>query len=363
MTTEQFEVDSYDPILAAPKRAEGNRDQRRLGRLAQRSPTRRRWRKPVLRAATLGAFAFLSLVPPALAQGEFAYEGQAALNYLNEQRAANGIPPLTLNQEFATAWCPNEDGGPSGGEEARVFAGTGAWGKDLTPWDDSTLHELPLYDPAYTEAGIEMDGNGGVEPGEQPLGVECAGFGGQSPEPSQPTFYTYTSDEGPTKVSGRMATYEEGPFSFQELAGYPQGTSTGPQVILYARGMGSVEALSFSLSGPSGAVAGVKLVDGDTMAQAGHPGYGFGGVMVPPALSPGTYHASVVWQGASGQAATQSFAFMVIHTAQEAEAERSSHTAAPKHRKHHKRHSRGRHHQSATRGHKRPSHSRRPKHG
>lgn len=291
----------------------------------------------LFRATSLGALALLSCVPAALAQGEFAYEGQAALNYLNEQRAANDIPPLSLNQSFATAWCPNEEGGPSGGEEARVFAATGAWGKDLSPWDDATLHQLPMYDPAYTEAGIEMDGNGGVEPGEQPLGLECAGFGGRSPEPPEPTFYTYTSDEGPSRVPERVTTYEEGPFAIQELAGYPQGTATGPQVILYARGMGSVEAQSFSLSGPSGAVPGVKLVDGDTMAQAGHPGYGFGGVMVPTVLSPGAYQGRVIWQGASGTVATQTFSFTVIHTAREAEAERSSHSTAPKHHGHHRR--------------------------
>jgi hypothetical protein len=310
----------------------------------------------LLRAMSLCALALLSRAPAALAQDEFASEGQAALNFLNEQRAANGIPPLTLNQSFATAWCPNEEG-PSGGSEARDLAGTGAWGKSLTPWDEKTLHQLPMYDPAYTEAGIEMDGNGGVEPGEQPLGVECAGFGGRSLEPPAPTFYTYTSDEGPTKVPEQVTTNDEGPFAVQELAGYPQGTATGPQIILYTRGMGSVEALSFSLTGPSGVVPGVQLVDNATLTQSGHPGYDEdGGVMVPPMLTPGAYQGSVIWQGISGAVATQTFSFTVIL---EVGAQRNTSESAPKH---HARHSRRhRHRPSATRDHQRHHRLRAPK--
>jgi hypothetical protein len=237
-------------------------------------------------------------------------EGPAAIALLDQQRAANGIPPVTDNQQFAAAWCPDEDNGPSGGELGRDLAFTTVWSSSTSPWDDAPLHQQDLYNPLFTQAG---DVNVGHE--------ACFGPGVPEPEPSAPTFYMFISEVGNVAVPNSETVYGEGPIAPQQAVGLPLGVPTGPDILLYGLGFpqetiyagNGLHAIGWTLSAVDGAtVPKVKLVDSNAVAAFGYPGYldGDVGVMIPPVLQPGTaYVGSVVWQGPTGATATQTFSF------------------------------------------------------
>jgi hypothetical protein len=244
-------------------------------------------------------------------------EGQVALGYLNAQRSANGIPPLALDQSLATSWCPEVDA-PGPDAAGRVLGSGGVWEATYSPWEAEALEQFVLYDPAYTEAGLSIFGGGAVEAPSEPEGAECAGLAGSQGEPLTPTFYAFTSTQGPGHVPEHGGSQDEGPFAVQELAGHPQGAMTGPQLLLYAEGLadgtgGGPEVALASLVGPTGAVVpGVVVVDSAMVEAAKDSDELSGGaVIVPPPLAPGSYHASVAWVGGDGEAATQSLSFTV----------------------------------------------------
>ena len=289
------------------------------------------------------------------------FEGQAALNFLNAQRAANGIPPMTLNQSLATSWCPNEDEGPVSAGVHRDLSANGYWGADYSPWEWAPFHQFSEYSPVFTEAGIV---NVGMEASEGCLGVSTA-----SPEPQAPTFYAFVSPTGPNGATPKEIVSLEGPFAPQEVVGIPEGTPTGPQLLLYVRGLNGevpyfanqVHAVSWSLTQSGGLpIPGVHLVDeGLTTAAGGRFSecagvLAGGGVLIPPPLAPGGYSLSVVWEGAQGAVATQSLSFTVVRQPWErayvAPTPHSPHAKAykprrsrPKRRHHKTRHERSRH--------------------
>lgn len=243
-------------------------------------------------------------ITPAAAWTDGGIQGAQAIAYLNQQRAANGIPPIGQDiQSFAAAWCPNEDAGPSGGEWDRDMSGAlDAWSATSSPWDNAPLHQFSIYGPLWTGAG---DVNAG--------GEACMGMGDAAGEASSPTYYAWLSDDGPGSVPATETVEGEGPFAPQQAVGIPQGTATGPQPLLYALGLPGESfnsfpetdphALSWSLATAAGRpVTGVKFVDDSVSAAYGYPGYiPGGGVMVPPPLTPGvTYDGSVLWQALAG---------------------------------------------------------------
>jgi hypothetical protein len=241
-------------------------------------------------------------VSPHVALATSSIEGAAAIAFLNEQRQANGIPSITTDdQRFASAWCPDEDNGPSGGEAARILSGGAeSWGPDVSPWDFAPLHQGVEYDPLLRTAGDVNVGD-----------IACMGLGGEEPAPTTPASYVYLGDEGPRNVPREIDVAGEGPFAPQQLIGIPQGTPTGPQPIFYVYGIGVVHAGTWSLSTAAGApVQGVKIVDSAAATTAGHPGYfPERGWMIPPPLKPGTaYNGQVKWVGEQGEL-TQTFAF------------------------------------------------------
>lgn len=140
--------------------------------------------------------------------------------FLNQQRAVNGLPPVTVNQQFAGAWCPHEDHGPSGGESARDLSSvvTG-WSASSSPWDNAPLHQQDMYNPLFTQVGdVNVEGQA------------CLGVGAPLPEPPAPTFAAFYSDTGPTDVPTTETIYGEGPFAPQQLVGLPLGKPTGGQL-------------------------------------------------------------------------------------------------------------------------------------
>jgi hypothetical protein len=92
----------------------------------------------------------------------------------------------------------------------------------------------------------------------------------------------------------------EAPYTPQQLAGLPADQPTGPNILLFTRGLrGSAPlgASSFSLTGPAGPVD-ARLVTEGTTSEAGTGSWFYGGgVLVPAApLAPfASYVARVVW--------------------------------------------------------------------
>jgi hypothetical protein len=232
--------------------------------------------------------------------------GAQAVAFLNVQRRANAIPPIaTVYQPFASAWCPNEDHGPSGGESGRVlsyfsyFDGS-EWGPDHTPWDNAPLHQAVMYYPLATAAG---EVNHGL--------TACMGLGDGLPEPTSPTTYLYLGDEGRVNVPTAIRPAHEGPFAPQQIVGIPSTTQTGPQPIFYVFGLGTAHAVSWSLrTAPGTGVSGVKMVDSASAAAAGYSGFQSVAYMVPPPLAgETTYEGHVLWAGDTGETLSQSFSF------------------------------------------------------
>lgn len=257
--------------------------------------------------SVLGVVAALVLAAasPARAASRFA-DGAAAIAYLNQQRAANGIPPVTDNQILATAWCPNEDNGPSGGELARDLSGASAWSASASPWDSAPLHQFTIYNPEFLEAGDANVSNSA-----------CMGLGDIAPQLAAPSFNVYLSDTGPATVPITETVSGEGPLAPQQTVGIPQGRQTGPNILLYARGFPGqqhsqdVNPVTWSLTASGQSVTAIKMADTNTFLAFGLPGGFYDGAdMIPPPLQPRTqYQGSVTWQGPDGTMATQVFDF------------------------------------------------------
>lgn len=259
-------------------------------------------RRALVPAATM----ILAVVLAAPAARADVIEGAQAIALLNQQRQANGIPPITtIDQAYAAAWCPDEEHGPLGGEMWRNLSGSVDWTATSSPWSAAPLHQTSLYDPRMDTAG---DVNVGSE--------ACLGLNGAAIQPAGGvSFYAFVWEGGHTDVPTTETVRGEGPFAPQQLVGIPEGTPTGPQPLLYAEGIGSApHALSWALTTAGGTpVPDVKFVDNQTVQASGSYSPYFlsqGGVMVPPPLQPATtYDGTVSWQGSGGATATQTFSF------------------------------------------------------
>jgi hypothetical protein len=264
----------------------------------------RRATLPVALGPLAAATAMLAAaLPPPAAVANNLVQGQRAIALLNQQRAANGIPPVTENQRFATAWCPAEDSGPSGGEVARVLSPfVLGWSATSSPWHEAPLHQQAMYNPAYTEAGdSDVDGQA------------CMGLGAPIEEPALPAFFAFTSEAGPQDVPTSETVDDEAPFAPQELVGIPQGKRTGGQIFVYAEGIGEeAEPVSWTLAETEGTTIGGVRMAAERQAQArGASGYlSDVGVLVPPVLRPETgYVLTVAWRGNTKSPETQTVSF------------------------------------------------------
>lgn len=259
--------------------------------------------KVIRRAAVL----FFSLVLFGLGSplGAEAAKGSVAL--LNAQRSANGIPTLADEPSLA-AWCPDESAGFG------VVSGVGdseSWSLTQTPFTGAPLHESLIYSPSFSAAGTTDVG-----------GASCVGLGiasGDLPRSfSAPTFYQYVGPMGANTVSPSETVHPEEPYNPLQIVGLGPGRTVGP--IMYAYGWvpgagdGYTPAtpVSVSLTEQGGGEVRVAMISQATIDGSGREHTTLPGVtIVPPdPLNPSTtYQAEVVWQGAGGQTATQSFAF------------------------------------------------------
>lgn len=267
----------------------------------------------LLGAGLVGAAANAAVRTPVAGAGAHA-QGEAVLKVLNGQRAVNGIPAFTKDeQNFASAWCPKEGAKFPSGEWEQDWSPRDTWNKSTTPYLRAPLHQQALYNPLFTVMGDESY-----------RGQDCFGAGGPAKEPSSPHFYTVIQAQGRRDVP-TSETADEGPFTPGQLVGIKAGATTGPYVILYATGLpgecgycgqasSSAEISSYSLKRTGGAsVAHVKMVDPAVADKnASSRGYLFGDVafLIPPKLSKGSSFAgSVVWKAPNGHKYTQRFSF------------------------------------------------------
>jgi len=248
--------------------------------------------------------------------------GLAAIAVLNQQRLANGIPPITgSDTTLASSWCPNESK-IGKAKVAANYSPYAQWDSALTPWDNAPAHQFSLYDPNFTAAGESDSGSpGGGSPDQA-----CLGLARPLDEPASPTFYAYVSGSGYSLAPASETIPGEYPYAPQQLLGIPVSTSTGPQLIFYALGFpGEVFAdpsrgtamrvVSWSLDDLSNNIAAypVQMVDYQVarhMVPWDASSYNDGAIMIPPPLQPGTsYVASVLWRGPTGMKRRQSITF------------------------------------------------------
>ena len=155
-----------------------------------------------------------------------------------------------------------------------------------TPYSTAPLHQYVIYSPLATVAGDVYTA----------AGIDCMGVGepelGSAISASPPSFYAFVNERGPRyAVASELA--RELPRTPQQQLGEPASTRTGPQILLFAVGLGfSPKATSISLKTGAGAtVPDVKVA-----------GQFDGGVLVPPPLKPGTaYTLQIGWTGESQQ--------------------------------------------------------------
>jgi hypothetical protein len=262
-----------------------------------------------LRSVTLLAVA--AAVGAAVPAG--ATTSQEAVDFLNQQRGANGIPQSATFDEHKTTGCRNhneymaqnglghgEDPGkpgytPEGADynnSGEVAAqGGGGWSASTNPWDAAPLHQAILFDPRVGKSGYD----------ESDKGFFCMRLELVFSNPPTPVFYAYTGNLGPQRVPPREVVCCEGPYAPQEAVGIDQGVPTGPNILFFSRGFGfNNHAASFSLTGPGGAPVEAKFVDSTTQPPPqgqGYKAFYTGGDLIPvQPLDPFTdYTATVVW--------------------------------------------------------------------
>jgi hypothetical protein len=255
-------------------------------------------------ALALGA----ATLPPAagaVAPGE-------ALRLLNLQRAVNGIPPVApaagLGDGCAkhVAYIGLNGGVVASGEDpakpgftpegdrqtlessgVELLSGAPSWSEASSPWTLRPAHLFRMFDPDVAEAGY----------GDS-AAVACLRLRGGRPAATAPELF---SVPGPGRTGVPVSEINsESPYTPQQVAGIPAGQPTGPNILLFTRGLrGGLPLTSpaFSLVGPHGPVE-VRLVAEATANPVGTGSWFYGGgVLIPVApLAPfAPYVARVSW--------------------------------------------------------------------
>jgi hypothetical protein len=261
--------------------------------------------RPYAASLAVAASALVAATPAS------AVTASEAVNFLNQQRAANEIPAKLTVDDYRTTGCRNhnnymaQNGGLVHGEEpgkpgytdegadynntSEVLAqGGSGWTASTNPWDAAPLHQAILFDPDLDTAGYDESGS-----------FFCMRFHSVFSQPASPALYAYTSNTGRRDVPTQIVVNGEGPYAPQDAVGIPQGTPTGPQILFFRQGFGNNHAVSYSLTGPGGGAVEAKMVDSTTEPPPGQSYKPFraGGDLIPVnALDPLTeYTATVLW--------------------------------------------------------------------
>ena len=270
--------------------------------------------------ATALALLFVSWCLPPTAD---ALTAQAALQRLNEQRVANGIPGGVIERPDWSQGCANHNAyqasngtfghsedpalpgySPAGQDAASssVLARGGDWSQ-ANPWENAPIHLAQVLAPALSETGID-DSNG----------YTCMWtFPGYNRPAVPAALYTYPGN-GRVGVPPEQKA-SESPFVPGDAVGLPLGTTTGPHLLVYGPWAGSPagQVTAASLTGPSGPVE-VRFVD-NTNARMGNYLPKSSAILIPvsPLQPKMTYTASValnagvtpvqgVWSFTTGEA-------------------------------------------------------------
>jgi hypothetical protein len=261
-------------------------------------------RRAVLAGLSVLAVLTLSAAPALAASAE------EALAFVNQQRAANGIPPVPLDQSLLRPECSLENHHIASPDVA-------AWSATTSPWDYAPLHQSILYDPnataaAYGEFG-EFKSNNPTFPSSVGQWA-CMWFTWNwevRNAPVEPAFYAFVGDRGPSSVPAQEVA-GEWPGTPAQMVGLPQGATTGPNLLVYALHMGGgSHIVAASLTSAAGTPVEVRSVDSDTSYQGQYWMTGWRGVVIPvsPLQWSTSYTATVAWANTNGYVATQTFSF------------------------------------------------------
>ena len=199
---------------------------------------------------------------------------EQAITYLNQQRAAYGIPPVTLDQSLLKPECN------LGNHE--IASPITTWSAIRSPWPEAPYHEQILYDPSDVAGSYGEFAHFGSEQSTGPWA--CMWFRhdyGTGPA----RFYWAAEASGPNAVPPSVEAYEAPSTPSQDLG---LEDPTGPNISLYALGSEHLDAVSATVVGPSGQVVPSHLTGS------------FGGAMLVvdrPVSEKTTYSVTVVWRG------------------------------------------------------------------
>jgi hypothetical protein len=264
-----------------------------------------------MRRSAVIARCAVAVLAAVAAQTAHAATAQQAIALLNAQRAANGLPAgivqdptltsdcaahdryMAINQQLTHYEQPEDPGYSAGG----AYAGKNSVLSEGDSWDSADPYEsAPLHLDQLLAPRLRTVGSADVS------GFSCTTTfpGWTGPDPAAPTVYTYPGNGSaiyPSEVAREL------PWTPGELAGLPQGTETGPYVIVLVDAPGQspfdnpASLSSAIIDGPSGSLD-VKTVDGETPVPGGTLGpYLYpGGFIIPvnPLIPGATYQAHVV---------------------------------------------------------------------
>lgn len=222
---------------------------------------------------SLGALGIAVVTVGATQGNAAAASPEEAIAYLNQQRAAYGIPPVTLDQSLLKPECN------LGNHE--IASPITTWGPTTSPWPQAPYHEQILYDPTDVQGSY----------GEYPrFGSEASSSGPWScmwfrhDYHGAPAFYWAAEASGPNAVPPEITAFEAPSTPSRDLG---LKDPTGPNISLYATGEDHRDAVSATVVGPSGQPIPIHLIDN------------FGAMLVVdrPLAERTTYNASVVWRG------------------------------------------------------------------
>lgn len=268
-----------------------------------------------LAGVLVGLFAFASVAQADVSSAQ-------AIAFLNQQRAANGIPSSLTEDPQLTEGCleydhyralnpddpphheiPGHPGytplgaGEYGFGYSEVNAGTDNWAATTNAWDAAPIHQSLLFDPTATTAGYAFN--------EGTACMRLAGF----TEAAAPSFYSYTDDAGPAAVAV-SETANEWPYVPQQLVGIPPEATTGPNLIAFADDFGDAHVASVSLMAAGGSpVSDIRFVDATTPGASGFFQNSVDVISAAPLQPLTSYVAIVNWQNENDQTFSQQFSF------------------------------------------------------
>jgi len=257
-------------------------------------------------------FGFVAMLAVALSAdipSAAAVSSEQAVAFLNQQRAANGIPGDLVNRpdwaegcakhnfysHMTGDWGHSEDSSspystPEGADAAGaavISMGSSYSASGKNPWEWAPIHLYIMLKPELTAAAY--DGS---------YGYACMRMYGADPRPDPPTpqFFSYPGPGSQGIYPDEHAA--EWPYTPQQLVGIPEYEVTGTNILLFSLGTRGLDAESFSLRGPAGPVP-ARMVDENTSNEVGSGDwFAGGGVIVPeqPLAEHTTYAVSVRWR-------------------------------------------------------------------